>query len=349
MEQESKPSYDGRATVYLDQNVLTMALKERDPDFFRRLVHGFQVVYSDDTLREIKRSGHPEKFLQVLCDLNAMHFKYELEPSFNPTGRVLLCSLSPHQAYDHYLTIEPVYDALLAAAHQSTLKMYGGRKDSSFEDISDEQVDAFQRLIDHLSAQRNELVDSHPEVADGMAKQIDSLQEQYNAALLLSAQEMAKHVDEANEVSGISRYREAVGAGPKQLNNIEAPNVIQKIWAMYQDLEGYKGMGFSIDDFLGISVNPIYGRAMHQHEQVTGIYNVLNVIGYKPDSRLDRENRHVAAISDAAHAAIASHAQLLLSADTAFVAKARAIYEYLQIPTDVGLVSSGDDPIIVSG
>lgn len=142
---------------------------------------------------------------------------------------------------------------------------------------------------------------------------------------------MAKHVDEASEVSGISHYREAVGAGPKQLNNIEAPNVIQKIWAMYQDLEGFKDMGFSIEDFLGISVNPIYGRAMHQHEQMIGIYNVLNVIGYKPESRLYREHRHVAPISDAAHAAIASHAQLLLSADTEFVGKVRAIYEYLQI------------------
>lgn len=349
MEHVPKPLYDGRATVYLDQNVLTMALKERDPDFFRRLVSGFQVVYSDDTLREIKRSGQPEKFLQVLCDLSAMHFKYDLDASFNPTGRVLICTLSPRQAYDNYLTIEPVYDALLASAHQSTLKMYGGRKDSSFEDISSEQVDAFQRLIAHLSAHMDELADSHPEVATAIDKQIETLQEQYNAVSLLSAQEMAKHIDEASEVSGISRYREAVGAGPKQLNNIEAPNVIQKIWAMYQDLEGYKGMGYSIEDFLGISVNPVYGREMHQHEKVTGIYNVLNVIGYKPDNRLDREHRHIAAISDAAHAAIASHAQLLLSADTAFVGKVRAIYEYLQIPTEVGLVSSGDDLIVVSG
>ena len=63
-----------------------------------------------------KRSGQPEIFLQVLCDLSAMHFKYELDPAFNPTGRVLICTLSPHQAYDQYLTIEPVYDALLAAA-----------------------------------------------------------------------------------------------------------------------------------------------------------------------------------------------------------------------------------------
>lgn len=344
----SKPSYDGRATVYLDQNVLTMALKERDPGFFERLVQDFQVVYSDETLREIKRSNQSDAFLQVLSKLKAMHFKYEIDSGFRPTGQVLICNLSPHQAYADYLVIEPMYDALFASAHQTMLKMYGGRKDSNFEAISGEQIGAFHGLMNHLSAQIDELGDGYPEVAAAITRQIEMLQHQYGEVSDLSAKEMSKHVDDTSEMSGINRYRETVGAGPKQLNNIVAPSVIQKIWAMHQGLEGYKGRGYTVEDFLGISRDSIYGGAMHQYEKVTGIYSVLNVIGYKPDSRLDREHRHVAALSDAAHAAIASHSHRLLSADVAFVDKVRAIYEFLEIPTEVGLVISGDGPVIVN-
>ncbi|KWS75904.1 hypothetical protein CU666_21960 [Pseudomonas syringae pv. actinidifoliorum] len=70
-------------------------------------------------------------------------------------------------------------------------------------------------------------------------------------------------------------------------------------------------------------------------------------MGYKTDSKLDRENRHIAAISDAAHASIASYANCLLSADEAFVSKVRAIYEFLGVSTEVALVTLVDDEIVV--
>jgi hypothetical protein len=62
---------------------------------------------------------------------------------------------------------------------------------------------------------------------------------------------------------------------------------------------------------------------------------------------LNRENRHVAALSDAAHAAIASRANSLLSADEVFVDKVRAIYQYLGLATVVALVSLVDGKIIL--
>ncbi|WP_241663519.1 MULTISPECIES: hypothetical protein [Pseudomonas] len=86
---------------------------------------------------------------------------------------------------------------------------------------------------------------------------------------------------------------------------------------------------------------------MYTHEKVTAIYNLLNIIGYKSDSKLNREHRHVAAISDAAHAAIASEAHCLLSADEVFVDKVLAIYEYLEVATEVGFVKLADSSIQV--
>ncbi|MCU1770181.1 hypothetical protein [Pseudomonas sp. 13B_3.2_Bac1] len=49
VEQEPRPDYAGKATVYLDQNVLDLLVKEKDPAFFSRLMSDYQVVYSDET------------------------------------------------------------------------------------------------------------------------------------------------------------------------------------------------------------------------------------------------------------------------------------------------------------
>ncbi|GFZ74378.1 Uncharacterized protein ALO70_02172 [Pseudomonas amygdali pv. eriobotryae] len=132
----SPQPYTGRATVYIDQNVLDMAVKGHDPAFFRSITDKLQIIYSDETLREIKRSGQPEKFLEALDALNSMHFRHQFNDRFEPTGEMILHDLSSSHAYTNYLQAEPVYDLMLAAAHQTTLKLYGGRADSAFTDIA---------------------------------------------------------------------------------------------------------------------------------------------------------------------------------------------------------------------
>ncbi|WP_238346408.1 hypothetical protein [Pseudomonas taiwanensis] len=347
VENETRPDYVGKATVYLDQNVLDLAVKEKDPAFFARLIKNYQVVYSDNTLREIKRSGKSQVFLTALESMSAMHFQYQADHSFQPTGGMLITSHSPFQTYENYLNIEPIYDVMLAAAHQTNLKLYGGRKESSFSSISREQADAFKAFMSHTSEQLALLGDEQLEAAAALKQYLEVLQRQYEIATEVSNGELEKYINDASGQSGVQAYRSAVGVGPVQLNNVQPPNVIQKIWDMHQELDGYKGMGYVIEDFVGISLHPIYGREMHQHEKVTSIYNVLNVIGYKPDRSLNKEHRHIAAISDAAHASVASHAHILLSADTAFVCKVRAIYELLEIPTNVYLVTFKDGQIWV--
>lgn len=345
VEQEPPPDYAGKPTVYLDQNVLDLVVKEKYPAFFSRLMNDYQVVYSDETLREIKRSGQPEVFLAALESMSAMHFKFQTDHTLQPTGGMLITSHSPFQTYATYLGIEPIYDVMLAAAHQTNLKLYGGRKDSSFSAISREQVEAFNAFMSHASEQLALLGEEQPEIATAMKQHMDMLQRQFEIATEVSSGELEKYIDDASGQSGIQAYRSAVGVGPVQFNNVQPPNVIRKLWEMHQELDGYKGMGYVIEDFVGISLHPIYGREMHQHEKVTSVYNVLNVIGYKPDSSLNKEHRHIAAISDAAHASVASHSHVLLSADTAFVSKVRAIYDFLEISTNVYLVTFKDGHI----
>jgi hypothetical protein len=219
------------------------------------------------------------------------------------------------------------------------LKLYGGRAESAFADIASEQVEAFEGLLESLSDRLAELDGIHPELQAPIEQYLQNLQSQHEQVSAMAAAEMAKHIGDEAGLSGVKHYRDGVGIGPKQLNNIKPPRVIEKIWQVYQDLDGYRDQGYSIENFLGIDGYPLYKREMLIPEKVTAMYNLLNIIGYRTDSRLNREHRHIAAISDAAHAAIASRANCMLSADEVFVEKVRAIYEYLGVTAEVGLVS----------
>ena len=66
---------------------------------------------------------------------------------------------------------------------------------------------------------------------------------------------------------------------------------------------------------------------------------MLNTLGYFPDSKVHKEERFVAAMSDNSHASMASFCALLLSRDKNFVKKVQAVYEYLDVPTEVKLVT----------
>jgi len=74
---------------------------------------------------------------------------------------------------------------------------------------------------------------------------------------------------------------------------------------------------------------------MHLFEKVTSAYNVLNVVGYYPDSKMNNHRRFTAAMSDAGHASMASFCDVVLSADGRFVNKTRAVYEFLNARTQV--------------
>lgn len=161
------------------------------------------------------------------------------------------------------------------------------------------------------------------------------MQNSFNEALAQSTAELRKYIEDELNCSGVQTYRNHMKIGPVQLNNIEPPNVIEKIWSIYKTLDGYRENNFSIEQFLGVSRNPIYNREMYLHEKVTSIYNVLNIIGYYPDSKMKHDRRFTAAMSDSGHAAIASFSHFLFSRDAAFIHKTRAAYEYLNVKTQV--------------
>lgn len=330
-------NYDGRPTAYLDHNILDVLVEKRDLPFASELKEKYQIIYSDETLKEIKRTGdNGSKFLEALEKLEAMHLQIFVTEKFEITDKAIIKELNPFDAFQNYCTnIEPVYEAMEKATAQSLLKFYGGRAGSGLDEINREQSDSFDGLINYILNQADELNSLAPGAYVAVSSYTKEMQKSFNEALTKSTAELRKHIEDESNYSGVQEYRNHMNVGPKQLNNIKPPNVIEKIWQIYKHLDGYREKNFSTDNFLGISCNPAYKREMYLHEKVLTAYNVLNIVGYYPDSRMKHDRRFTAAMSDAGHAAMASFASYLFSRDAALINKARAVYEYLNVKTKV--------------
>lgn len=323
-----------KPTAYLDQNLLDLFLKYPELKFEAELVENYHVVYSDETLKEIKRSSNRE-FLSVLSRLEARYLKVQLDGDFVPTGNAYILETNPFDTFDNYvINIHPVYEKMMEATTLSLHKFYGGQQGSSLDDLNDVQIDAFDGLMAHIREQAELLSKSSSDIKEATEKSTEIMSNQFNDALKLTTQHMRAVTTGEEDFSAVKEYRSVTGVGPSVLNNIKHPNVIQKIWDIHKELPDYRMLNLSIDQFLGID-SKIHPRPLHLYEKVTCAYNVLNLIGYFPDKQMERERKFVASMSDAGHASMASFCNVVLSNDNRFVTKAIAVYEYLGAQTRV--------------
>ena len=335
------PQYQGKPTTYLDQNILDLFVDGEYKEFAEKLKSSFQIVYSDETLKEIKRSGdYSDKFLSVLRDLSAYQLKLVLEqPEFKETDKATLTNRDPFDAFEEYCENVKEYDYIQSSMEQWLFKFSGGKSGVGIAEIHNDQKEAFSSLMKELKAQLHEFSDEIPN--------IDSLFEEYenemtsNLASSLDETEriLKENIQDDKNWSGIKDLRNATGLGPIELNNIEPPDVLNQIWEKYRNIPPYKEMDIGIGEFYGLKKNTIFpDRPYFKHQKVTAIYNILNSLGYWPDSEVHKERRFVSALSDNSHASLASFCHVLFSRDKAFVKKVQAAFEYLEIPTFVQLV-----------
>lgn len=334
----SLPIYQGNPTVYLDQNILDVFVKNGIGEFGENLKKNYKVVYSDETLKEIKRStGYENKFLSVLKELEASHLKLILEqPGFLITDQSTITDRDVFQAFEEYCQNQTEYGNIESATQQWLLKYSGGRVGDTIADINEEQKEAFSQLMDDMLKNADELPS---DIKNKLAAYSKVMIEQFKSSLKESETLMGADIRDSKNWNGIKEFRGALNIGPKELNNIKPPNILKKIWEMYKSLEPYNNQRVDMEDFFALKINPIYpDRPYYNHQKVTGIYNFLNTLGYFPDSNTHKEKRFVAAMSDNSHAAMATFCHLLLSGDKNFVKKVQAAYEYLNIQTTVKLV-----------
>lgn len=335
------PQYQGKPTAYLDQNILDLFVNGEHTEFSGKLKSSFHIVYSDETLKEIKRSGdYSDKFLSVLRYLDAYHIKLVLEqPEFKETDKATLTNCDPFEAFQEYRENEKEYEYIQSSMEQWLFKFSGGKTGVGIAEIHNDQKEAFSKLMNEMKTQLHEFSDEIPNVKYLFEEYENEMTSKLVGALDETERLLKENIQDDKNWSGIKDLRNAAGIGPKELNNITPPDVLKKIWGKYKNLPPYSAMDIGIDEFYGLKQNPIFpDRLYFKHQKATGIYNMLNSLGYWPDSNVHKERRFVSALSDNSHASMASFCHVLFSRDKAFVKKVKATYEYLEIPTLVQFV-----------
>lgn len=330
------PIYSGKPTVYLDQNVLDLFVKNGPDSFENQLKSKFQIVYSDETLKEIKRAGEgANQFLDVLKRLDAHHLKLALQfPYFKDTGKANLTYRDPYDAFKDLCETSTAFGNIESAMEQSVFKFSGGRQGDTFSGIHNEQKQAFNQLLENTLSELSGIPEVTPELLHLFSEASHYMQIELAKALDQSELLLQNSIQDEKVWSGIKDFRNKTKVGPRELNNIEPPNVLQKICDSYKDKEGFNEHNFSVEEFFGIAKNYAdSAQPLYMHQKVLMIYNMLNTVGYFPDSKVHVERRFISSMSDTNHASMASFCDVLVSGDQAFVKKTQAAYEYLGIPT----------------
>ena len=340
--------YHGKPTLYLDQNILDKIVEYpvliEDGQFAG---YDCQVIYSNETLNEIERSGEPDKFLQVLENLKARRMIFEVDQNFKITGAVIINSyLSPFFVYKEFLFkdfIDEIASKIITNNMQFIFSLfsnessncivdYANKSKGNFDNIHKQTLEAFESVEDEISK------DDYQFLKKFVERKFKEQSSQFHAAqdsMLESMSNTGVDLKSNNGHNGIRELEEVTKIDGKTLNNIKPPKVLEKIYEKYTDSNDTT----HITDFYLIS-NKIYSRDLYRFEKVMNLYMMLNILGYKRDKGFQKKyKRLISANSDGQHLAYACYCNCFLSEDKAFTEKAKAIFEFLNIETRVDCIT----------
>ena len=241
-----KLEYSGKPLAYLDQNILDGFLncQNHDSDFIEGFMQHVQVVYSDSTFQEIYRSGlkeqyYSDNFLKLLENLNALYIKPILDENFKFTGQMRLTSGSVFSYYEEYINEITKYDQFLAPLQKNVFAVYGGVE--NYDEMAHEQIEIQYKLLNFLEHQiialKNEsikqsLVDRFIRQKENELNQMKAKMPEFEAVVRSNVE----HIKQANSGTDAHlAYRNELKINIDQINKIEHPNILLKIWNKLQE------------------------------------------------------------------------------------------------------------------
>lgn len=297
--------------VYIDQNIV---------GYFREYISDWPLlqqqqnvewIYSDTHFDEIRRSGDLS-FLTVFENLKAQHIEIVLDDKFNMTGEARIHPYSPpSQRYEHYLAAigdrslaEELFLPLLARLNGA---------------------DNFERLLLLPGKFQSQL----EEILTTVGLWNDQIAESFQC----HSEELAQFIcEKLDKTKPLETLRKNMGIDKGRLGNPETDNPIQEIWQIisgkFDKVTADRFFGFDPPDKQGYSLWPPYLG-------IVGCYQMLNLLGYRTDNKISSEEATPNIFSDAQHVACAAFCDVLMSEDRRLCAKARAIYKYKNIKTQV--------------
>ena len=302
-------------SIYIDQNILVylsegkISLPKSDE---------YVWVYSDEHFAEIERSGKLD-LLDSLDNIGSRRLKIVANDKFRITDEVRLEPFrKTSEVYNEYIvTIKESpkvnFDFI------SLLSFLSGNKDAvKLDDVAVNFESAIKGLMDVAFPDLN-----CDELKKGVTDNLVLIGRNFESVL----------VETSKDLKSIQEIRKTM-AGIDMSNLDEAKDaIIDQIW---EKING-KAPGVSKEQFFGII--PIPGADQYEvyplFLKIVGCYTALNFLGYWPDKKMSKISKIYGINSDASHVGHAAFCSALLSEDLRLCKKASAIYQFLNINTNV--------------
>lgn len=290
--------------IYVDQTIVS---RQAEGILNYEKIHSVQWVYSKEHFAEIRRSDHPDQFLSALDEISAQLLEFELSEG-KITGRANL--IESGSASDHYADyIEAVDEVSFDATLFNPLIAWlnGGECKERLLKVPDVIQDQLSNPVNNLPS--------------------DLIQKSSTE----SFSEFRKIVEQlASTENNIDNTREKLGVGKGAAGSISGDNQLLQIWEKINP----HIPGITSDQFFGFSSST-------QASQTTwpiylGIISccaVLDILGFKAETKARNPNKIPNVMSDAAHIASGAYCAAIISMDKRLAQRAKAIYQYKQIST----------------
>jgi nitrogen regulatory protein PII-like uncharacterized protein len=297
-------------TIYADMNVYRYVacgdMSINDPD-------RFIWVYSHVHLDEIQRNGNKDA-LEGMKLLRAVELCDVLNEKFQSVGELTLRDyIDPYESFAHYLNITSDYKNIGDYMVEHLIRSFGA---DNFKELSKAPYQ-LREEIERLTSDFN-----------------NKAREEILKKVSVVSEEMSESIEKHFKIRmPIDKTRNAFGVTSQDRKKIEkSHSPIDDVW----DLISPTIPNITKNQFFGFE--PIPGIKGVQHTQngaISGAYIILNMLGINPDEGLAKREKIKNIISDSQHAGMASYCNVLVSADRAFTNKARCIYTYLGIITNI--------------
>lgn len=290
--------------IYIDQNILGLQV---DGVLDLAKNNQAQWVYSKEHFAEIRRSDQPDKYLEVLKNINAKMLELELV-NWKISGTAKLNEDgSPEEKYAEYL--------------EATGQV----------EINNDWFDSFQVWVN--GGGDKQILRAIPEQ---VTSQIQSLNELLPTELRVQQNEYSNStfhimIDElAANGNDINKTREMLGGGKGRFGSIDGENKLHQIWEIIKPTCG----SITSDQFFGFDPPIKHGYdSVPLFLGIVGCCSVLDIIGFQAEKKIRRLEKIKNVRSDATHIGMGAFCAAIMTTDKRLAKRAKAIYAYKNIAT----------------